>query len=290
MLDQRRRRWAGVVQMLYKCFVFAGIAPYFPVDVIWRNASRDSNYLLHLINDTGIMSTSMTVIDTYSAVYMYVPKPHGSMPICNKTDENITFTIYSQLIATAHVTKPKWWPNVGSMLGYCLRREPRIQPAPCQRLSLRLFTYAAAELGAVWTSPAGWMLGHRLQCWPTIQPAVGSVEDTAVSANSFKENRYNFLEPAPTACLCRAGLASLPRHPRPICIFSVPDVGSATRTAFIYNLWFRWIRRMHIHDIYISIYIYNLSTPPQFSNDNKKYNIVSLKVEVQHIKRDWRTF
>ena len=25
MLDQRRRRWAGVVQMLYKCFVFAGL-------------------------------------------------------------------------------------------------------------------------------------------------------------------------------------------------------------------------------------------------------------------------
>ena len=25
MLDQRRRRWAAVVQMLYKCFVFAGI-------------------------------------------------------------------------------------------------------------------------------------------------------------------------------------------------------------------------------------------------------------------------
>ena len=24
MLDQRRRRWAGVVQMLYKYFVFAG--------------------------------------------------------------------------------------------------------------------------------------------------------------------------------------------------------------------------------------------------------------------------
>ena len=26
MLDQRRRRWAGVLQMLYKCFVFAGTA------------------------------------------------------------------------------------------------------------------------------------------------------------------------------------------------------------------------------------------------------------------------
>ena len=24
-LDQRRRRWADVVQMLYKCFVFAGM-------------------------------------------------------------------------------------------------------------------------------------------------------------------------------------------------------------------------------------------------------------------------
>ena len=24
MLDQRRRRWADIVQMLYKCFVFAG--------------------------------------------------------------------------------------------------------------------------------------------------------------------------------------------------------------------------------------------------------------------------
>ena len=26
MLDQRRRRWLDVVQMLYKCFVFAGSA------------------------------------------------------------------------------------------------------------------------------------------------------------------------------------------------------------------------------------------------------------------------
>ena len=25
MLDQRRRRWADVVQMLYKCFEFAGV-------------------------------------------------------------------------------------------------------------------------------------------------------------------------------------------------------------------------------------------------------------------------
>ena len=25
MLDKRRRRWANVVQMLYKCFVFPGV-------------------------------------------------------------------------------------------------------------------------------------------------------------------------------------------------------------------------------------------------------------------------
>ena len=25
MLEQRRRRWAGVVKMLYTCFVFAGV-------------------------------------------------------------------------------------------------------------------------------------------------------------------------------------------------------------------------------------------------------------------------
>ena len=26
MLEQRRRRWADIVQLLYKCFVFAGVA------------------------------------------------------------------------------------------------------------------------------------------------------------------------------------------------------------------------------------------------------------------------
>ena len=30
MLDQRRRRWADIVQMLYKCFVFAG-----PIACYW---------------------------------------------------------------------------------------------------------------------------------------------------------------------------------------------------------------------------------------------------------------
>ena len=29
MLGQRRRRWADFVQILYKCFVFAGLAQWF---------------------------------------------------------------------------------------------------------------------------------------------------------------------------------------------------------------------------------------------------------------------
>ena len=35
MLDQRRRRWAAVVSILYKCFVFAGLKAY--VYVAFRN-------------------------------------------------------------------------------------------------------------------------------------------------------------------------------------------------------------------------------------------------------------
>ena len=31
MLDQRRRRWADIVQVLYKCFVFAGAGLLFNV-------------------------------------------------------------------------------------------------------------------------------------------------------------------------------------------------------------------------------------------------------------------
>ena len=41
MLDQRQRRWAGVVQMLYKCFVFAGMVPA-------DNDIHNTPYLLRL--------------------------------------------------------------------------------------------------------------------------------------------------------------------------------------------------------------------------------------------------
>ena len=41
MLDQRRRRWADVVQMLYKCFVFAGNNSF--LLMFCHNKSRHTN-------------------------------------------------------------------------------------------------------------------------------------------------------------------------------------------------------------------------------------------------------
>ena len=37
MLDQRRRRWADVVQMLHKCFAFAGYVPTIWEDLAWAS-------------------------------------------------------------------------------------------------------------------------------------------------------------------------------------------------------------------------------------------------------------
>ena len=42
-LDQRRRRWADVVQVLYKCFVFAGCNPLVAGEKREENSSMTSN-------------------------------------------------------------------------------------------------------------------------------------------------------------------------------------------------------------------------------------------------------
>ena len=38
MLDQRQRRWSDIVQMLYKCLVFAGMLHWKNVPVVFRSA------------------------------------------------------------------------------------------------------------------------------------------------------------------------------------------------------------------------------------------------------------
>ena len=50
MLDQRRRRWAGVVQMLYKCYVFAGlqVTDHVISDLHHINPFRENNQGRHL--------------------------------------------------------------------------------------------------------------------------------------------------------------------------------------------------------------------------------------------------
>ena len=47
MLDQRRRRWTAVVQVLYKCFVFAGML----IIPLLQNISENLAILLSSISD-----------------------------------------------------------------------------------------------------------------------------------------------------------------------------------------------------------------------------------------------
>ena len=54
-LDQRRRRWADVVQMLYKCFVFAGRRVNF--SLVWRNSDWQMT-VLHNMQRILNLSTS----------------------------------------------------------------------------------------------------------------------------------------------------------------------------------------------------------------------------------------
>ena len=43
MLEQRRRRWADVVQMLYKCFVFAGMSLFISGFLDFFKADKSPN-------------------------------------------------------------------------------------------------------------------------------------------------------------------------------------------------------------------------------------------------------
>ena len=43
MLDQRRRRWADVIQLLYKCSVFAGNSIWSGIAYCWRRLEADTD-------------------------------------------------------------------------------------------------------------------------------------------------------------------------------------------------------------------------------------------------------
>ena len=60
MLDQRRRRWAGVVQMLYNCFVFTGKCQEISTAIIQRQATACITQIPKIVdmndmcNDCGV--------------------------------------------------------------------------------------------------------------------------------------------------------------------------------------------------------------------------------------------
>ena len=62
MLDQRRRRWDDIVQMLYKCFVFAGIYPA-------QNQLGPVSGRYHLLPGYDF-SFSLIIICNYSKVFV----------------------------------------------------------------------------------------------------------------------------------------------------------------------------------------------------------------------------
>ena len=68
MLDQRRRRWAGVVQMLYNCFVFAGIR--FVKHIKKRKGVTGSEIITTIFSYTVIAVTTLLLFSIHmSATY-----------------------------------------------------------------------------------------------------------------------------------------------------------------------------------------------------------------------------
>ena len=90
MLDQRRRRWADVVQMLYKCFVFTGMVGLmqckkmngtlhtyslnwaFTTSPGWYNESDDTAVQTQDSNTGGLRLSTLSVGHRYSPQYLTV--------------------------------------------------------------------------------------------------------------------------------------------------------------------------------------------------------------------------
>ena len=66
MLDQRRRRWAGVVQILYKCFVFAWLVVAFVCD-----QSRNFR-VCRRVTRLCIVALALALVRSHWCVLLYV--------------------------------------------------------------------------------------------------------------------------------------------------------------------------------------------------------------------------
>ena len=102
MLDQRRRRWADVVQMLYKCFEFAGNSSWSVVYCWWR-----------LQADPYPMSVKCWASVAGAGQYPFSPSQYFMLPVpaCWR---------YGHML----------WTKAGSMLARGLWRWPTFSVAP----------------------------------------------------------------------------------------------------------------------------------------------------------------
>ena len=81
MLDQRRRRWPDVVEILYKCFVFAGLVSDTTVNLTCQNTvcnSGDRLFQSDKVLPENIMKLSKPVLFSWA----YIPaNVHKSGPV-----------------------------------------------------------------------------------------------------------------------------------------------------------------------------------------------------------------
>ena len=62
MLDQRRRCWAGVVQMLYNCFVFTGKCQEISTAIIQRQATACITQIPKIVDMNDIKNVVFGVL------------------------------------------------------------------------------------------------------------------------------------------------------------------------------------------------------------------------------------
>ena len=109
MLDQHPRRWADVVQILYKCFVFAGNSSWSGITYCWQRLQADtypmSSKCRASFSNTGQYSFS-------SSQYFTLPHDALNQNWVNVGQPSVTLVHIQR--DTKHDTVTQYWANVGT--------------------------------------------------------------------------------------------------------------------------------------------------------------------------------
>ena len=209
MLDQRRRRWADVVQMLYKCFVFAGSsykADGFQLkkyDKCIYDKEIYGNYLIEKDHEFSnfhmlIFWENDLCIYTASDCYCNARFRYNCMKTTNQllSTNKLKVTDCSVNIVNPTITPPPPPPSHGTNVahatqpyngnhGSCQNQtKTSCRPRPPYRLgSWVQCQRTRSKHGAV---NVGTMLAHRLRRWPnTVRTLVGT--DPSWEAMSYRD-------------------------------------------------------------------------------------------------------